>query len=283
MVTIGNAILPSDSDPEDEDYEGSEDEAAATTTAAGADDAAAGRSARKAARRAAEEAWADMQAEEARAAAARRRPPLAAADPLARELQRRHPRRPKDCSKQGVLAMLSKYGGAAPEDGRAAVPAAEWKRRVRAAAPAAEPAGPGAAAEAPSPAPSARAPGAASGRQELVRFAGQLLTVRRPGPAPTKRRRGNELGGQLAGLDKLLGSLGSTRDISVIEKSGLDWSDHREQAGLADLHRDARAGALDRRAFLERAAARSAARGEAATRAAARAKARAAARSEAGS
>eukprot|EP00435_Cladocopium_sp_Y103_P024041 s3598_g5.t2 len=103
--------------------------------------------------------------------------------------------------------------------------------------------------------------------QESVRFAGQTLTIERtlvPGSAEEKRylqsqkrRNSAKLGGGLAALDKLLG-ISRDKELNTVEKSGLDWSRHKEEAGLNDLDRDPHAGALERSAFLQRAATRAA-------------------------
>lgn len=116
--------------------------------------------------------------------------------------------------------------------------------------------------------------------QESVRFAGQTLTIERtlvPGSAEEKRylqsqkrRNSAKLGGGLAALDKLLG-ISRDKELNTVEKSGLDWSRHKEEAGLNDLDRDPHAGALERSAFLQRAATRAAGAAKAVARAAARA------------
>merc|ERR1712008_217986 len=78
--------------------------------------------------------------------------------------------------------------------------------------------------------------------EDLVRFAGERITVRRSVPVGSaeeqrrvqaqKRRRRSELGGQLAGLDALLGNAGTARAVSVVEKSEIDWHQHKEETGI---------------------------------------------------
>ena len=77
--------------------------------------------------------------------------------------------------------------------------------------------------------------------QESVRFAGQTLTIERalvPGSAEeqrylrTQKRRSNaKLGGGLAALDKLLG-ISRDKELNTMDKSGLDWSRHKEEANF---------------------------------------------------
>lgn len=76
--------------------------------------------------------------------------------------------------------------------------------------------------------------------QESVRFAGQTLTIQRtlvPGSAEErrylqsqKRRQSAKLGGGLAALDQLLG-VSRDKELNTMEKSGLDWNRHKEEAG----------------------------------------------------
>merc|ERR1712008_584373 len=89
--------------------------------------------------------------------------------------------------------------------------------------------------------------------EDLVRFAGERITVRRSVPVGSaeeqrrvqaqKRRRRSELGGQLAGLDALLGNAGTARAVSVVEKSEIDWHQHKEETGIRDRERDPHVGA----------------------------------------
>ncbi|CAE8738175.1 unnamed protein product [Polarella glacialis] len=122
--------------------------------------------------------------------------------------------------------------------------------------------------------------------EDTVRFAGEAVAVRRrltPGSAEElrwqqaqKRRKTATLGGTIgSALDAfLLGSAagsGGGREVSSVEKSGIDWKRHKEESGLENLSSDPHAGALDRRDFLARAAFRSEAAARAAQRAAQRA------------
>ena len=80
--------------------------------------------------------------------------------------------------------------------------------------------------------------------QESVRFAGQTLTIQRtllPGSAEErrylqtqKRRKSTKLGGKLAALDNLLG-ISKDKELNTVEKSGLDWSRHKEEAGEEEV------------------------------------------------
>lgn len=73
--------------------------------------------------------------------------------------------------------------------------------------------------------------------QESVRFAGQTLTLQRkllPGSLEEQRylrgqqrRRSAQLGGGLAALDQLLSK---DKELNTVEKSGLDWRRHKEEA-----------------------------------------------------
>ena len=75
--------------------------------------------------------------------------------------------------------------------------------------------------------------------EESVRFAGQTFTIQRalvPGSAEEqrylraqKRRSSAKLGGGLAALDKLLG-ISRDKELNTMEKSGLDWTRHKEEA-----------------------------------------------------
>lgn len=77
--------------------------------------------------------------------------------------------------------------------------------------------------------------------QESVRFAGQTLTIERrlvPGSVEEKRflqsqkrRNSAKLGGGLTALDKLLG-ISRDKELNTVEKSGLDWRRHKEEAGV---------------------------------------------------
>jgi len=268
MATLGTAVLPSDSDPDDEDYEdaGAENDGPAPRRrrrhgCQGAgdesmDDDDDARAQKK--QRAAEKIWAEMAAE-ARAVAARR-PPCAPLDALSRQFQRRHPRPPKQRSRRAVFAELTKYSNAVAADAPPQPSAAELKRQVRSAAVAAR------ATSAMTPAPARPRPAVAV-VEDTVCFAGERVTVRRNVPVGSreeqqylqaeKRRKKVQLGGQLASLDAFLGSAKGERGVSVIKKSNLDWQAHKDKAGLDNLRRDPHAGALERKAFLARAKARS--------------------------
>mmetsp|Transcript_58601 Transcript_58601/g.181564 ORF Transcript_58601/g.181564 Transcript_58601/m.181564 type:complete len:298 (+) Transcript_58601:92-985(+) len=253
-VTLASADLGSESDPEDADYEEDASSAEEAGGAKGEDQQLEAEAPGAEGRRCAIDAlWAEMHAEAMAAAA--KRPPCAPQDALARQFQRRHPRPPKDCSRRGVLAQLARYSCAVPADAPPPKPIAELKKQVRGAATVAR----ATAAAAPvRPQPAARVV------ETTVRFAGENVTVRRKvpgsgaGAAPTRKRRKTEdLGGQLAAVDALLSSLQAPREVSALEKSNMDWNVHKDEAGLDDLQRDPHAGALERRDFLARASERS--------------------------
>jgi len=259
MVTLASANLPEESDPEDEDYEGVDSEKEGNPQSPRKE--ASDRAAEKEREQAASQAWTEMHKEAM--SAARHRPPCAQLDPLLRQLQRRHPRPPKQCSRKVVLAEVAKYCSSTAAS--PAPSAAEIKKQVRSAAAAAAAIVGDETNEASKVAVRPRSVVV----EDLVRFAGECIKVRRSVPVGSaeeqrralaqKRRRHSELGGQLAGLDALLGNSGATRAVSVVEKSDIDWQKHKEEAGIRDLERDPHSGALDRRAFLARASERSAA------------------------
>eukprot|EP00747_Dinoflagellata_sp_TGD_P190065 gnl/TRDRNA2_/TRDRNA2_51209_c0_seq1.p1 gnl/TRDRNA2_/TRDRNA2_51209_c0~~gnl/TRDRNA2_/TRDRNA2_51209_c0_seq1.p1 ORF type:complete len:300 (+),score=59.16 gnl/TRDRNA2_/TRDRNA2_51209_c0_seq1:75-974(+) len=274
-ITLGGAVdLPSESDPEDEDFEGDEeldDDKVATRASAAGGRSSQTEEASKAICEAAKAAWAEMQTENAAAtAAAMRRRPCIPQDPLFREFQRRHPRSPKRCSRTAVLSELAKYSNvrsAAEAQPPPRPTAAELRRRSCTGADAAVPA-----------AVSATLAAAPVVVQQTVRFAGESISVKRRverGSNEEKsqaRRRKIDLGGQLSGLDAWLQARKVARDVSVVEKSGLDWKSHKDERGLDahDLERGPYAGALERRDFLDRATARTEAAHRAGVRAAAR-------------
>eukprot|EP00928_Gymnodinium_smaydae_P067806 TRINITY_DN5079_c0_g4_i1.p1 TRINITY_DN5079_c0_g4~~TRINITY_DN5079_c0_g4_i1.p1 ORF type:complete len:326 (-),score=70.68 TRINITY_DN5079_c0_g4_i1:70-1047(-) len=315
MVTLATAVLPSDSEPDDEDYADSGSEGPPQKRRRkkgrrlGPDDDDASELESDAADAPLREARArklfeELQAEEtaASAAALRRRPPQRASEKLFRDLHRRHERPPKDRSRKTVFAELAKYsqvrdsvavdatataGREKDSVGRAT---AELKKRVRRSAALVR--GPASSDVASSGATSSVTPSVVPVSDEVVvedvvRFAGETVTVRRVlrrGSAEalrfqraSERRRQEGLGGSLQALDAFLQSCKQPRAIGVLDKSDLDWQNHRRDAGLEDLKRDQNAGALERHEFLERATARS----EAAMRASQRAAERAAARRKA--
>ncbi|CAE8629801.1 unnamed protein product [Polarella glacialis] len=225
----------------------------------------------------AETVFAEMQKEEAAQVA--RRVPRTHADPLFLEFQRRHVRPAKDCSLRRVLAELAKYSNSVQADAPQPKSVAELKKQVRAAAQEG-----GSAPSACGLQPRVRATSVVI--EDTVRFAGEAVAVRRrltPGSAEElrwqqaqKRRKTATLGGTIgSALDAfLLGSAagsGGGREVSSVEKSGIDWKRHKEESGLENLSSDPHAGALDRRDFLARAAFRSEAAARAAQRAAQRA------------
>ena len=132
-------------------------------------------------------------------------------------------------TKKDILHEVSKYTSSSHE-----VPsAAEMKKKVRFSKDAMK-AMSGEAAE------SAGKMVKATVVQESVRFAGQTLTIQRtllPGSAEErrylqsqKRRKSAKLGGGLTALDKLLG-VSRDKELNTMEKSGLDWNRHKEEAG----------------------------------------------------
>lgn len=283
MATLANAVLPSESEAEDGDYEDPTSSGEEAEGGGGRSNVSS-RPEDVAQREASAQcAWDELQAEEAAAAAAalQRRPPAVIADTaLARSLHQRHPRRPAERSRRAVLAELEKYTFAGQASSAREAPLSsirEMKQRVREAVGAAS----SSATTAVAPRAAAAAAVAARGAAEtcvveVVRFAGEEVPVQRvakqggagKGMAPKRRRL--ELDGEL----EAMGVKPRLRAVSVVEKSDLDWQSHRRSAGLDDLKHDKHAGALDRKAFLARATAR----GHAAERAAVRAAARAAAR-----
>lgn len=263
-VTLGSAVLPSDSDPEDEDYEEpNSSQERGRSKASGRCSQGAGLEADNGAaiekkERAAFQTWAEMHSDAM--AAARRRPPCAPLDALSRQFQIRHPRPPKQCSRKAIWAELKKYSCVVLPDAPPMPTAADLKRKVRSAAVAARTTGSSGAAR-------RQFQSAMVVVEDVVRFAGEHVTVKRRVAVGSseeqhrlqeqKRRRQAQVGGRLAALDAFLGKAGAARDVSVVEKSDLDWRQHKDSTGLDGLDRDPRAGALERRAFLARARGRS--------------------------
>lgn len=262
--TLGTAQLPSDSDPEDEDYEDEEVDKRIAQAAK------RGRSGSKSANTpmsthrssVADSLWAEMQAEDA--AAASKRPRCVQLDPLLRDLQRKHPKPPKQLSQKYLFTEIAKYGCtlAAGAPGPPAV--ADVKQRARSTGTERLPA----SVETPGTPVQKMAVAEAGGMvsiEDTVKFAGQEVAVRRVVQkgsveernlsAELRKRKKTKLGGQLAALDTFL-SGGEARDVNIVEKSTIDWADHKDKAGLEGLATDKRAGALERRDFLARAAER---------------------------
>lgn len=116
MTTIADAVLPDESDPEDQDFEGSESSGEAVIE----DDRNKRRNNKKSRKKAdkavlaaatkrAATVWEEMQAEESAASLSGRGPCGPLSDPLWRQLQCRHSRPPKQRSQNSVLAELAKY------------------------------------------------------------------------------------------------------------------------------------------------------------------------------
>ncbi|CAL1132024.1 unnamed protein product [Cladocopium goreaui] len=132
-------------------------------------------------------------------------------------------------SRKEMLQEVSKYCGSA--DGSEIPSAAEMKKKVRFSREALSTSG----------ASTETKMLKATIVQESVRFAGQTLTIERrlvPGSVEEKRylqsqkrRNSAKLGGGLTALDKLLG-ISRDKELNTVEKSGLDWHRHKEEAGV---------------------------------------------------
>jgi len=251
MATIADAVLQSESDPEDCDYEHDED-VSEEATHAGKTKCVSSEAYNCSERT--NQVFNDMHLEAMTLPAAR--PPPLPLDALGRDFQKRHPRPPKQCSRRFIMSELRKYICAAGDDAPPCPTTAEIKKRVRAATSAARQS----AGIRTSPLRPKRPNIEIT--ECMVRFAGENVTVRRKVHKTlnlknstrefAKMQRKTGLGGQLAALDSFLGTVGPTREVSAVEKSGIDWEDHKQQAQLEDLHRDPHAGALERKEFLVR-------------------------------
>jgi len=251
MPTLADADLPSDSDPEDGDFKDADVDAEEDVKTNSREEELPSSRQNDAVTN---QVWADMVKDDVAATA--RRPPSIQLDGLMRQLQQRHLRPPKDRSRRAVFAQLAKYTPTSVAGAEPLPVVAEIKKRVRAEAVLAR----SAATEAP------RVPRLKPDTQvlrEKVRFAGELVSVSKckalaskteqNQTMATKRRASRKLGGKLAGLDEFLESQRPMKDITTVEKSGMDWHAHKESAGLNDLDRDKHAGALDRKNFLAKA------------------------------
>lgn len=274
-MTLGEAYFPSDSDPEDEDYvlKGVTDvpvpEVKVSNQPCDSLQEKGGRWARLA-----EQVWNEICLESEKEL---RRISCTASDPLLRT--RRAEPRPKASWKQ-VLADVSKLSGVLPDTAPLPPTAAEMKARVRSKTE--EPSRHGDEGQVGKPAGSWT-----SGEvvvEDVVQFAGSRLVFRRrlkrgsyeerKLQSAAKRRRTATLGGGLSPVDDFLGiSLG--RAVTVVEKSGIDWEQHKAEHQLGNLQKGSHAGVLEEQAFLKRAADRVEAQSRAAARAAERAAARA--------
>lgn len=261
MTTLGAAQFAEDSDPEDQDFEGSPSSGEAASSDSDGSRAARRRGkkrkkrkkdkeALKLAEKRAEKVWAEMQAADAALPLPGRRPIAPLADPLWKQLQQRHPPPVKRRSQAAVLDMLAKHRGgiAVTKEALAAVAvaaktAAETKKRVRAEVAEARKVTRDVASH----------PSAGSGVKQRVAKA----TGHAENPAPPK---------------------------NTVQDATVEWKAYKELNKMdgRDLARDkTHSGALERKAFLARAKARAEAANRAAARAAARQRLAAQARAEA--
>lgn len=303
MTTIGDADLPEESDPEDADFEGSVDSSDAESGSSHAlqrggkmkkkkrvDQAALAQATSRA-----ETLWAEMKAEESAAPlkTGGRGPVGTLSDPLWRHLQRRHPKPAKQRATDVVLAELKKHCGIVVDEeasdlaAAAKATAAQIKQRVRAEV--------AAARQAPVVKRTVQMPGflkpltagisALSTGTAITASSGTVptaspLVVSAPGAPLAKEfveERPQKLRRSTVGQHDPVPS----RDSTLVEKADLDWRAHKERLGVdgRDLARDrVHSGALERKAFLARTAARTEALSRADGRAAARHKVALAAR-----
>jgi len=317
MPTIADAVLADDSDPEDQDYEGSgvSSEPESEGSQKRRRKSKKGRANRDKAASAEAEAratsiWVEMQAMEVAAPASGRGPMGCLSDPLWTQLQRRHPPPIKKRSRSAVWELLGKHrlGIVASEEASAVAAAAEatrarLKRDVRAEVAAARQVastsgGTGAGARTSRPrlsvaavlrrAQAALLVGAAGGDDTAVAQAAAVpnheAQDEQEGALQKKCRRGEgqaQPGSQGSASPPTTGR-GTVRDRKLVDKADEDWQGYKDRLGLdgRDLVRDrTHAGALERRAFLARTAARTEASSRVSARAAARQRVAAAARS----
>lgn len=257
MTTLLNADLPSDSDPDDGDYEESSDGDARLAEPRRRDAARClSRSRSLSVRQAGSSRRVDKLWEAAQAdaqAVASKRPPLVPLDALSKQFHRRNPRAPKQRSRSHVLSEIAKFCTVVADDAPPPPRARDVKRDVRSAAASAR-----AAIAASATRAAARLQPLTTVVESTVRFAGEEVRVQRVVPAGTegqaaglKRRKGGH-----AAFDRFLGMQEPAKEVNVMDKTDLDWQAHKHNSKLADLEKDPHAGALERREFLDRVAAR---------------------------
>lgn len=243
-VTLGEADLPSDSDPDDEDYvaETSEDghNHSRKQKESYVDRPLSGATIR---------AWEVMCAEDV----ASLPPHRVHQDSLMRSFHKRHQQSPKGpLCPAGVFAELRKYSNIVEDDAPSFPKPIQMKKLTRCTNTQVT------AHINPKPLVSA-----ATVVEDTVRFAGEKITVNKVLKRGSleelrhmqsqKRVKKAEVGGQLSGLDAFLRSCKDVREFNIMDKSGYDWQTHKNEAGVSDLEHDRHAGALERKEFIARA------------------------------
>lgn len=261
-ATLLNASFASESDPDDGDFEDSSDFEQKLVQPRRRDrnrclsrsrSLSAGPEGRGGSSHRMNQLWEAAQAD-ARAVASKR-PPAIQLDNLTKQFHRRHPRAPKQRSRRHIFAEVAKFCNVVADDTPPPPRAVELKRQVRSAAASARQA-------------ISQHQGLARPRpltttvEDTIRFAGETVKVQRVVPAgveaealqpkPKRRKEGSAM------FDRFLGMQdGPAKEVTVMDKSSLDWQAHKHTANITDLEKDPHAGALERKEFLDRVSARS--------------------------
>mmetsp|Transcript_15699 Transcript_15699/g.36834 ORF Transcript_15699/g.36834 Transcript_15699/m.36834 type:complete len:247 (-) Transcript_15699:7-747(-) len=222
VTTLAAAVFP-DSDPDDDDYEDVDNVAqspkADSPQADVEDEELLARRQKRA-----EDLWEEMQLEVEASSA--RRPPCRKLDPLMKDLQRRHPRPPKNCAWAHVQKEVGKFSCSVVEAPSAVAVAKDLKQKTRTLV---------------------------VNSEELAAAA---ATQKAGGAVPfsnTARTPGIGSKGKLAQLQAVLEELRPVKEASIIDKSGAAWSAHKKgKEDLQKLHLHPQAGVLDRKEFLAR-------------------------------